>query len=173
MSIIDKLRLHVGLPQGTWNEKGPVLFFNEVEKWEIQCFREQFKSSEWIQVTMIQWYNEKDTPNVSFFSDEVIDNMLKTWVKEFSSHRLCFLFDDIDIKTSLQREIRYCNPEYNQSIEELDLSIRSYRILSRDGYRKIGDLQFVTDTYIENAPLLGRKASNEIREKQRELEFRR
>ena len=50
-------------------------------------------------------------------------------------------------------------------IEELDLGVRSYNCLKREGIQTIGDLTSKTEAELLNIPNFGRKSIEEVQEK--------
>ena len=50
-------------------------------------------------------------------------------------------------------------------IEELELGVRSYNCLKREGIRTVGDLLAQTEAELLNVPNLGQKSIDEVQEK--------
>ncbi|NLT34894.1 MAG: hypothetical protein GXX83_03235 [Gaiellales bacterium] len=50
-------------------------------------------------------------------------------------------------------------------IEELELSVRSYNCLKREGVETVGDLVAKTEAELLNTPNFGKKSIDEVREK--------
>jgi len=50
-------------------------------------------------------------------------------------------------------------------IEELELGVRSYNCLKREGIQTIGDLLAKTEAELLNVPNLGQKSIDEVQEK--------
>ena len=77
--------------------------------------------------------------------------------------------DSVDDNASCNPEPVSCKYE-DLSIDELELSIRSYNCLMRAGVRTLGDIRAMSDDELMRVRNLGRKSYEEIKDKLRELQ---
>lgn len=87
--------------------------------------------------------------------------------KLLKDHTAIFInFEDVEepVEEPVDRELNQMNEILNRSVEELELSVRSYNCLKNANIQTIGDLVQKTEAEMLRTKNFGRKSLNEIKE---------
>ena len=116
-----------------------------IEVWTNGTISPQEALSEGASILIDNFNFFKDLPNVDFIEEELKEEVV----------------EEIPEQTN--------ESELNTTIEELDLSLRSFNCLKRAGYDTVGDVIDQTETELKTIKIFGKKSLEEVKDKIHEM----